>query len=88
MCVGLRRLELSTIAGRAGRSHSLRRSFGHQPNQVAPHRLMNPTATYSSSAARLATALRSHEVSVTWPKQRCPPNAWISTASALFDSPR
>ena len=41
----------------------------------------------SSSAARLATALRSHDVRVMWPKQRCPPNAWISTARALFDSP-
>ena len=42
----------------------------------------------SSSAARLATALRSQATSVTCPKQRWPAKAWINTASALFDSPR
>ena len=42
----------------------------------------------SSSAARLATSLRSQAVSVTWPKQGWPPKAWVSTARALFDSPR
>lgn len=42
----------------------------------------------SSSAARLATALRSQAVRVTWPKHDCPANACTNTASALFDSPR
>ncbi len=42
----------------------------------------------SSSAARLATSLRSQAVRVTWPKQGWPLNAWVSTARALFDSPR
>ena len=36
----------------------------------------------------LATSLRSHAARVTWPKQRCPANAWIRTASALLASPR
>ena len=43
---------------------------------------------YSSSAARLATSLRSQAVSVMWPKQDWPLKAWVSTARALFDSPR
>ena len=43
---------------------------------------------YSNSAARLATSLRSHDVSVTWPKQRWPAKALVSTARALFDSLR
>ena len=42
----------------------------------------------SSSAARLATSLRSQEVSVMWPKHDWPRNDCVSTASALFDSPR
>ena len=43
---------------------------------------------YNSSAARLATSLRSQAVSVTWPKQGWSVKALVSTARALFDSPR
>ena len=42
----------------------------------------------SSSAARLATSLRSQVVIVMCPKHDWPRNAWVSTARALFDSPR
>src|SRR5262245_7351143 len=42
----------------------------------------------SSSAARLATSLRSQAVRVTWPKQGWSVKALVSTARALFDSPR
>ena len=41
-----------------------------------------------SSAARLATSLRSHVVSVTWPKHGWSAKALERTASALLDSPR
>ena len=47
-----------------------------------------PGCVQSSSAARLATSLRSHAVIVMWPKHGWPRNAWVSTARALFDSPR
>ena len=43
---------------------------------------------YNSSAARLATSLRSQAVSVTWPKHGWSVKALVSTARALFDSPR
>jgi len=51
-------------------------------------RVTVPWVRQRSSAARLATSLRSQAVSVMWPKHDWPPNAEVSTVRALFDSPR